>query len=74
MGAAPSFDWRATAWVSWLGRQGRLGFRPRLLLLAIWHLGKAEKPVQAHGHPLPSDGDRGTLTAPSDLATNWRAP
>lgn len=39
----------------------------RLLLLADLHLGKAET-FQAHGIPLPSDGDRSTLNRLLDLA------
>ncbi|MFM7362289.1 MAG: ligase-associated DNA damage response endonuclease PdeM [Cyanobium sp.] len=43
----------------------------RLLLLADLHLGKAET-FQAHGIPLPSDGDAGTLNLLLDLAARWR--
>jgi DNA ligase-associated metallophosphoesterase len=43
----------------------------RLLLLADLHLGKAEI-FQAHGIPLPSDGDAATLNALLDLAGRWR--
>lgn len=39
----------------------------RLLLLADLHLGKAET-FQAHGIPLPSDGDAATLNTLLDLA------
>jgi DNA ligase-associated metallophosphoesterase len=42
-----------------------------LLLLADLHLGKAET-FQAHGIPLPSDGDRATLNALLALAHHWR--
>jgi len=43
----------------------------RTLLLADLHLGKAET-FQAHGIPLPSDGDAGTLNTLLTLATRWR--
>jgi DNA ligase-associated metallophosphoesterase len=43
----------------------------RTLLLADLHLGKAET-FQAHGIPLPSDGDAGTLNLLLDLAQRWR--
>ncbi len=43
----------------------------RSLLLADLHLGKAET-FQAHGIPLPSDGDAGTLNPLLALATRWR--
>jgi DNA ligase-associated metallophosphoesterase len=42
-----------------------------LLLLADLHLGKAET-FQAHGIPLPSDGDAGTLNVLLALAHRWR--
>ena len=42
-----------------------------LLLVADLHLGKAEI-FQAHGIPLPSDGDAGTLNALLELAGRWR--
>ncbi len=42
-----------------------------LLLLADLHLGKAES-FQAHGIPLPSDGDAQTLNALLELAHQWR--
>lgn len=41
------------------------------LLLADLHLGKAET-FQAHGIPLPSDGDLETLNALIDLAGQWQ--
>ena len=44
----------------------------RVLLVADLHLGKAET-FQAHGIPLPSDGDLETLNALIDLAQHWRA-
>jgi DNA ligase-associated metallophosphoesterase len=43
----------------------------RLLLVADLHLGKAET-FQAHGIPLPSDGDASTLNALLALAHRWR--
>jgi DNA ligase-associated metallophosphoesterase len=43
----------------------------RTLLLADLHLGKAET-FQAHGIPLPSDGDAGTLNTLLALAARWR--
>lgn len=43
----------------------------RTLLLADLHLGKAET-FQAHGIPLPSDGDLDTLGALLDLAGTWQ--
>ena len=44
----------------------------RTLLVADLHLGKAET-FQAHGIPLPSDGDAATLNALLDLARGCRA-
>jgi DNA ligase-associated metallophosphoesterase len=41
------------------------------LLVADLHLGKAET-FQAHGIPLPSDGDAQTLNALLELAHQWR--
>ena len=43
----------------------------RTLLVADLHLGKAET-FQAHGIPLPSDGDGSTLNALLDLAHRWQ--
>jgi DNA ligase-associated metallophosphoesterase len=63
---------------SWGGE--RLWFLPeraawlphtRTLLVADLHLGKAET-FQAHGIPLPSDGDAGTLNLLLELADHWR--
>ena len=45
--------------------------RHRSLLVADLHLGKAET-FQAHGIPLPSDGDAGTLNTLLELASRWR--
>lgn len=52
---------------------GRAAWDPerRTLLLADLHLGKAET-FQAHGIPLPSDGDAGTLNALLELAAAHR--
>ncbi len=52
---------------------GRAAWDParRTLLLADLHLGKAET-FQAHGIPLPSDGDAGTLNALLELAATHR--
>ena len=41
------------------------------LMVSDLHLGKAEV-FQAHGIPLPSDGDQGTLNALLDLCTRYR--
>jgi DNA ligase-associated metallophosphoesterase len=74
-GMATSGD---AAQFSWGGE--RLWFLPeraawlphtRTLLVADLHLGKAEA-FQAHGIPLPSDGDAGTLNLLLDLAARWR--
>ena len=43
----------------------------RTLLVADLHLGKAET-FQAHGIPLPSDGDSATLNALLELAHRWQ--
>lgn len=43
----------------------------RSLLVADLHLGKAET-FQAHGIPLPSDGDGATLNGLLDLAHRWQ--
>ena len=45
--------------------------RGRELLIADLHLGKAEV-FQAHGIPLPSDGDRGTLNPLLALCAYWK--
>ena len=64
----------------WRWGQERLEFLPekalwrpagRELLIADLHLGKAEV-FQAHGIPLPSDGDRGTLNPLLDLCSRLR--
>jgi len=64
------FDWRGHR-LELLGAKAVWDPAQRLLLLADLHLGKAET-FQAHGIPLPSDGDRGTLNALLDLAHHWR--
>ena len=65
--------------VDWFWREETLRFLPqravwreagRQLMLADLHLGKAEA-FQAHGIPLPSDGDRGTLNPLLDLCHAW---
>ncbi len=43
----------------------------RWLVLADLHLGKAES-FQAHGIPLPSDGDAATLNRLLDLGARWK--
>lgn len=64
------FDWRGHR-LELLGTKAVWDPAQGLLLLADLHLGKAET-FQAHGIPLPSDGDRGTLNALLDLAHHWR--
>lgn len=63
---------------TWQGRVllllgGRAIWEPehRTLLVADLHLGKAET-FQAHGIPLPSDGDGATLNGLLDLAHRWQ--
>jgi DNA ligase-associated metallophosphoesterase len=54
-----------------LGARAVLDPAQELLLVADLHLGKAEV-FQAHGIPLPSDGDAATLNALLELAHRWR--
>lgn len=68
----------AQVWLQWQGGQlALLGARAvwdpasRSLLLADLHLGKPET-FQAHGIPLPSDGDHDTLNALIALTHQWR--
>jgi DNA ligase-associated metallophosphoesterase len=75
--AAPGVE-RASAPFLWRGHRlellaERAVWDPaqRLLLVADLHLGKAET-FQAHGIPLPSDGDAATLNALLALAHRWR--
>lgn len=65
-GSSVSFHWQGHG-LELLG--GRAAWDPqrRVLLLADLHLGKAES-FQAHGIPLPSDGDAATLNALLALA------
>ena len=64
----------------WRWRDEQLQFLPeraiwrpagRELMVADLHLGKAEV-FQAHGIPLPSDGDQGTLNPLLELCAHWR--
>ena len=64
----------------WIWQHEELVFLPskgvwrpkgRELFIADLHLGKAEV-FQAHGIPLPSDGDRGTLNQLLSLCSRWR--
>lgn len=71
----PTTDW---ACLDWQGQQLKLlaqkaiwDAQRRTLLLADLHLGKAET-FQAHGIPLPSDGDLGTLNDLIALAGRWQ--
>ena len=68
--------------LSWTWGQEHLEFLPekalwrpegRELLIADLHLGKAEV-FQAHGIPLPSDGDRGTFNPLLDLCSRVYSP
>jgi DNA ligase-associated metallophosphoesterase len=54
-----------------LGSKALLDPERGVLLVADLHLGKAET-FQAHGIPLPSDGDAGTLNDLLALAHRWR--
>ena len=65
---------------SWSWEQEQLIFLPeralwrqkgRILMVADLHLGKAEA-FQAHGVPLPSDADTGTLNPLLDLCERWK--
>jgi DNA ligase-associated metallophosphoesterase len=69
-GGAVAFAWGTER--LWLLPQ-RAAWLPhsRTLLVADLHLGKAET-FQAHGIPLPSDGDAGTLNALLELATRLK--
>jgi DNA ligase-associated metallophosphoesterase len=69
-GEAAPFSWGAER--LWLLPE-RAAWLPeaRTLLVADLHLGKAET-FQAHGIPLPSDGDAATLNVLLDLAQRWR--
>ncbi|MFM7676440.1 MAG: ligase-associated DNA damage response endonuclease PdeM [Synechococcus sp.] len=68
--SAAAFRWREHRLV-FLPEKAVWDPQQELLLLADLHLGKAET-FQAHGIPLPSDGDAGTLNALLALAHHWR--
>lgn len=70
MSAAASFDWCGHPLLL-LAERAVWDPGQRLLLLADLHLGKAET-FQAHGIPLPSDGDAATLNRLLELAHRWR--
>ena len=61
-----SFDWRGQR-LQLLGAKAAWDPQRRALLVADLHLGKAET-FQAHGIPLPSDGDGATLNGLLELA------
>ncbi len=63
------FHWRGHR-LELLGARAVLDPAQGLLLVADLHLGKAET-FQAHGIPVPSDGDAGTLNALLELAHRW---
>ncbi|MFO7630270.1 MAG: ligase-associated DNA damage response endonuclease PdeM [Prochlorococcaceae cyanobacterium] len=65
-----SFIWRGEV-LELLAGKAAWDPRRRILLVADLHLGKAET-FQAHGIPLPSDGDAGTLNALLALAQRWQ--
>ena len=54
-----------------LGAKAIWVHQEQTLLVADLHLGKAET-FQAHGIPLPSDGDAATLNALLELSASWR--
>ncbi|MEB3202369.1 MAG: ligase-associated DNA damage response endonuclease PdeM [Synechococcus sp.] len=65
-----SFLWRGET-LELLAGKAAWDPRRRVLLVSDLHLGKAET-FQAHGIPLPSDGDAGTLNALLALAQRWQ--
>jgi DNA ligase-associated metallophosphoesterase len=65
-----SFHWQGEPLLL-LGSKALLDPERGVLLVADLHLGKAET-FQAHGIPLPSDGDAGTLNDLLALAHRWR--
>jgi DNA ligase-associated metallophosphoesterase len=65
-GVDVSFDWRGQR-LQLLGAKAAWDPQRRALLVADLHLGKAET-FQAHGIPLPSDGDGATLNGLLELA------
>ena len=64
--ASVSFDWRGEP-LQLLGAKAAWDTQLRALFVADLHLGKAET-FQAHGIPLPSDGDGETLNGLLELA------
>ena len=54
--------WRNES-LRFLGEHALWREQERQLMVADLHLGKAEV-FQAHGIPLPTDGDRGTVNSP----------
>ena len=67
---SPLFTWQGQV-LQLLGAPAVWEPQHRTLLVADLHLGKAET-FQAHGIPLPSDGDGSTLNALLDLAHRWQ--
>ena len=65
-----SFRWQDEP-LQLLGAKGLWDPERRVLLVADLHLGKAET-FQAHGIPLPSDGDGATLNDLLALAHRWQ--
>ena len=64
------FQWKGEPLLL-LGAKGLWDPERRVLLVADLHLGKAET-FQAHGIPLPSDGDSATLNDLLALAHRWQ--
>ncbi|MCP9880980.1 ligase-associated DNA damage response endonuclease PdeM [Cyanobium sp. Alchichica 3B3-8F6] len=67
---SPLFTWQGQV-LQLVGAPAVWEPQHRTLLVADLHLGKAET-FQAHGIPLPSDGDGSTLNALLDLAHRWQ--
>lgn len=65
-----AFTWRGQV-LQLLGARAIWEPQHRVLLVADLHLGKAET-FQAHGIPLPSDGDGATLNGLLALAHRWQ--
>ena len=61
--------WRSET-LRFLGERALWREQGRQLMVADLHLGKAEV-FQAHGIPLPTDGDRGTLNPLLQLCHAW---
>jgi len=70
MSAEAAFAWRGHELLL-LAERALWDPTQRLLLVADLHLGKAET-FQAHGIPLPSDGDAATLNRLLALAHRWQ--